>query len=304
MRVVVVGPGAVGCFIAGKMTSAAEVWLLDHRPERAARIMANHGIVCDGSDGRWQAACPVTCQAAEVGQADVVVVCVKAHDVPTALRGVRGAVGPETRVVMLHNGLVPSDRIASACGRGVMIPAVAYLGVRLISDGVIEQTGRGRIMLGGDGSGRETVRRLMRSAGLDARRSGDIRREVWAKLAVNAGINAVSALTGLTNGELLERPETRQMMDRAVAETVAVARRRGILLSVRSMQTRLRIVARDTAGNVSSMLQDVRAHRRTEIDAINGAVVEHGRACRVATPVNETLWALVKTVEQDSGVRK
>jgi len=114
---------------------------------------------------------------------------------------------------------------------------------------------------------------------------------------INIGINALTALTRLQNGKLLDYPGTRSVMAAAVAEAAAVAGALGIRLLYPNPVERVEAVARATAANISSMLQDVRARRRTEVDQIQGAVIAAGREKGIPAPVNETLWRLVKTLE-------
>ena len=125
----------------------------------------------------------------------------------------------------------------------------------------------------------------------------EVEGELWAKVVVNAGINPVTAITGLPNGALLRFPFLTSLMMRACEEVVDVAKAAGVRLPDDDLFLRARRVAELTAANKSSMLQDVERARRTEIDAICGEVVRRGRAAAVDTPVNETLLALVKGVE-------
>jgi 2-dehydropantoate 2-reductase len=114
---------------------------------------------------------------------------------------------------------------------------------------------------------------------------------------INVGINPLTALTGLRNGELLEHPEIKAVMKRAVEEAMTVALDLGVETGLDDPVERVYAVAEATAANRSSMLQDVERGRRTEIDALNGAIVELGRRVGVETPVNETLVAAVKGLE-------
>jgi 2-dehydropantoate 2-reductase len=123
---------------------------------------------------------------------------------------------------------------------------------------------------------------------------------VWSKLIINVGINALTALTGLCNGELLDHPETREVLRAAVTEAVAVARSRGAALPWANPVEHVEEIARVTATNRSSMLQDVDHGRRTEIDAINGAIVREAAAGGVQAPVNLVLTALVKMKEKEA----
>jgi 2-dehydropantoate 2-reductase len=123
---------------------------------------------------------------------------------------------------------------------------------------------------------------------------------VWHKLLINVGINAITALTGIKNGEILDLDVTRELSRRAVEEAMAVARAKGVPVA-EDVVDHVFQVAEATATNRSSMGQDIDNRRLTEISAINGAVVREAKACGVATPVNDTLSALVETLQAHYG---
>jgi 2-dehydropantoate 2-reductase len=135
------------------------------------------------------------------------------------------------------------------------------------------------------------------AAGLPAEVVPDIRDRLWQKLLVNVGINALTALHDCPNGMLLELPDARERLIAAVQEAAAVAAAEGVALAADPVAMTLQ-VCRDTAANLSSMLQDVRRRRPTEIAAINGAIVAIGERLGLATPVNRELTAAIKALEQ------
>jgi 2-dehydropantoate 2-reductase len=120
---------------------------------------------------------------------------------------------------------------------------------------------------------------------------------VWEKLLVNVGINALTALTGFKNGQLLDYPETSGLMERLVAEAGEVARRKGVRLEEDPIE-KVRRVAEATKENRSSMGQDVDRRQKTEIGAINGAVVREAQALGIPVPFNQAVTDLVKAIEK------
>jgi 2-dehydropantoate 2-reductase len=161
--------------------------------------------------------------------------------------------------------------------------------------------GPGRVRFGG--AGLTTVERhprlaplvaLIQAAGFEVAETDQADRLVWSKLVINAAINPLTALLEVTNGVLLEHEETRALMAALAQETSAVAAAQGIELAFDDPAAAAEDVARRTAANRSSMYQDILRGAPTEIDAICGAVVREGRRVGVATPVNETVWKLVK----------
>jgi 2-dehydropantoate 2-reductase len=146
------------------------------------------------------------------------------------------------------------------------------------------------------------VAALLTQAGLKTEAVSAIVPELWAKAILNAGINSITAITGLPNGQLLAQPGLKELLERTVREGQAVAEATGIALPSEDLVERARLVASMTAENKSSMLQDIERGRPTEVDSINGAIVQQARALGLEAPVNAALWALVKGIESTTRV--
>jgi 2-dehydropantoate 2-reductase len=140
----------------------------------------------------------------------------------------------------------------------------------------------------------ETLVDLLETAGFEVHAASDLLSLMWGKLVVNTGINALTALLEVRNGKLLEGTHARSLMNTAAMETARVAEAQGIKLPYDDPTQEVEAVARRTAENESSMLQDIRRGAPTEVDAINGAVVREGDRLGVPAPVNRTLWNLVR----------
>ena len=147
------------------------------------------------------------------------------------------------------------------------------------------------------------VCQLLNSAGIPTSTTHDIEGALWSKLIINAGINALSAITRLRNGQLLEFEATRKIMRQAVAEAVGIVKRRGIRLRFDDPLKKVEEVCSATANNISSMLADVLKKKRTEIDFINGVVIGQGKSLGIEVPVNSLLVDLVRTIESSYGVQ-
>ena len=162
----------------------------------------------------------------------------------------------------------------------------------------------GHVRAGGSGPtfmvAPEWVIQLFLAAGLECHSCSPDEADslLWGKLTVSCGINALTALLRIPNGEILKRPSANDLMIRAAAECAAVAKTKGIQLPFADPAIRVREVAEKTATNRSSMLQDVLRGARTECDAINGAIVAEGKRLGVPTPINDTLWQLVQAAVQ------
>jgi 2-dehydropantoate 2-reductase len=141
------------------------------------------------------------------------------------------------------------------------------------------------------------IAQMFREAEIDAEVSPNIRELIWDKLLVNVGINALTALTDMKNGELLDYPETLRLMEALVSEAAEVARKKGIRIEGDPLeQTKSMVEA--TRANRSSMGQDIDYRRQTEIDAINGAVVREAEKLGLSVPFNRAVTDLVKAIEK------
>jgi 2-dehydropantoate 2-reductase len=137
---------------------------------------------------------------------------------------------------------------------------------------------------------------MIRRAGFDVNVVDDVKSLIWGTLVVSSAINPLTALLGTKNGELLELPSARTLMGELARETTAVANTQGVMLPFADPESAVEEVARQTAENQSSMLQDILRGAPTEIDAINGAVVRLAEEEKIAVPVNRTAWSLIKAL--------
>jgi 2-dehydropantoate 2-reductase len=218
---------------------------------------------------------------------------VKSWQTREAARRLAECLAPDGIALTLQNGLGNLELLEAELGRTRVALGVTTLGATLL--------GPGRVRVGGTGATYvaphprlEPLVDLLQVAGFEVHPADDLDSLVWGKLVVNCAINPLTALLEVPNGELLERPGSRQVMHEAARETAGVAEAIGVRLPYPDPIEQVEAVARRTAGNLSSMLQDVRRGAPTEIDAINGAVVGVAQGAGVPVPVNRTLWNLVR----------
>jgi len=306
MNIVIIGPGAMGCLFAGLLSEAGhEVWLLDKRNARATAIGAS-GVRIDDDSGTRRAAVRATADPGDIARADVLCVFVKAYDTGDAIAGAAPLAGPDTTVVTLQNGLGNVERIAELVDRSAMVCGSTAHGSTVIEPGHVRHAGAGPTALAavapGNRARADRVAALLGGAGIHAAVTDDPEALTWSKLVINAAINPLTALSRLPNGSLLEDDGLRDQALQAAAETAKVARAKGIGLMFEDEGAEVARVCRATAGNISSMLQDVRHGRRTEIDYITGAIVEEARTLGIKVPVNEMLLEEVHALERQRGV--
>lgn len=301
MKIVIVGPGAMGSLLAVLLSkSKEEIWLLDKNKERAERL-SRQGIAVSGVSGDWHIKTKVSAEHEEVGKADLVIMAVKSYDTKEAIAHAKGLVGEETRILTLQNGIGNIEIISEAVGAEKVIGGSTSMGATLLDIGKVRHAGHGEIVIGRmDGKfpvELRHIREVFNKAGLETRVSRDIKGLLWSKLIINVGINALTAITRLHNGKLIEFAGTKRILREAVTEAIRVAKRKRIKLIYDDPLAKVEAVCEATAGNVSSMLQDVLRKKRTEIDFINGVIVRQAQELGIPVPVNSLLVDLVKTIE-------
>lgn len=309
MKIAIVGPGAMGCLFGGFLSRAGqEVILLDHNRERAKNI-SGHGLKIEGISGEHTIPVKVACEPSELGYIDLVIICVKAYDTEDAVKKLSGLAKKGVFFLTLQNGIGNLEIIAGKVGTNLALGGITSHGATLLGEGHIRHAGKGPTAIGfGRGAGLsaltekklEDIVKIFNSADFETKVSDDVDGLLWTKLIVNAGINALTGVTRLNNGRLIEYTGTHEVLHWAVEEAVRVAQAKNIKLADEPL-SRVEDVCRATAKNVSSMLQDVLKKRRTEIDFINGAVVREGEKAGISTPVNRVLTNLIKTIEQSYG---
>lgn len=229
---------------------------------------------------------------------DLVLITVKAYDTRTAAHEAEEIVGDGTVVVSLQNGLGNSEVLGRVFGSRVIM-GVPFMGVTFSSPGHICLAGLGETVLGSP-SGQHgmaiKVSEVLSAAGLSTRVSANIGPEIWMKAIVNASINPITALVRRENGCICQQRELHELSKAVCQECTKAAEANGIALGRGDPFAKVLEVARMTARNRSSMLQDVERGKRTEIDAMNGALAEAGESCGLNMPVNRALWSLVRSL--------
>lgn len=300
MNFLIVGPGAMGCLFAASLKRAGcDVTLWDHKKERAEQIN-RQGIVVEGIRGAYTEKVPTVTGNLSLPP-DVVLMCVKSYSTRDAGFAIKPWLEPQTVVVTLQNGVGNVEILEEIFGREAVVGGTTAEGATLLGPGKIRHAGQGETIVGPGGKPENIVDKiasLFGQAGFRARSVDHVDDFIWGKLIINVGINALSAITKIKNGRLPELYSTRQIMEEAVKEAMAVANAKKIQLPYPNPFDRVVEVCRATAGNVSSMLQDVLNEKATEVDFINGAIVREGDLFGIPTPVNLTLTSLVLAIQE------
>ena len=289
----------------GARPAVEEVALLG-RPGHIERIRAR-GLEVTLAEGESPLSIRFTHAFAGLGEfaesdfvPEVVIVTVKTHSLPGVAKEIResGLLAgklSDSRFILLMNGMGNRERFDLP--DNPVYEAITSVGVVFSGDGWIELKGRGKTVFEA-GIGEDLERFIgsrLAEKGFLAEFAPDFRRQQWMKLFANAVINPITALTREKNGIVLS-PHLAPVVERIVRECVAVARAEGERFDELAVLDFVRAVAENTAANTSSMLQDVLRGRETEIDAINGFVIDRARRHGKEAPGNEVLWGMVKVV--------
>lgn len=303
LRVCVLGAGAVGCYYGGMLARAGHRVTLIGRAQHVAAFRRS-GLHFEGLKFDEHIPVEASTQPDAVRGAQLVLFCVKSTDTETAAAQIAPHLDPEALVVNLQNGVDNTERIQAQV-KNPVIPAAVYVATEMKGPGHLKHHGRGDLVIGSlDGSisaaTLEALKAQFEKAAIPTQISDNVAGELWAKLVVNCAYNALSAITQLPYGRMIEGPGIREVMRDVIEETLAVAKASGVRMAPDTLARTYRI-AEAMPTQYSSTAQDLARGKPTEIDHLNGFVVRKGEALGIPTPANRALHALVRLLESKSG---
>lgn len=308
LNIAIFGVGAMGSLFGSRLSRGdsriaptTNVTLIGNWAEQIETVRRN-GLTITYPDGRQSHhTLSITNNLAQVPPADIALILVKSYQTARAARQAAQILRPDGLAITLQNGLGNLEILAKAVGPQRAGLGITAQGATMLAPGQLYHAGQGPTHLakipGHQGKRLAEVAALFNAAGLETTLVDNADSLVWGKLAINAGINPLTALLEVPNGELAKNENWREVMAAAASEVAEVAAAQGIQLPFADPARRTAEVSRATASNRSSMLQDVSRAAPTEIDAISGAVVRIGKLFGVPTPVNEFLLRMVKAKE-------
>ena len=295
--------GAVGCYVGGMLARGGMPVTLIARPARADAIR-REGLFIDAV--HFQGRVPVTATADlnAIKSADVILFCVKTVDTESAARELLPYLAPDALVISLQNGVDNVERIHSASGIEA-VRGVVYVAAEMTGPARVKHSGRGDLILAQEKQPERLARvqdlaRLFEHAGVPCRVSNQIEVEQWTKMVLNCAFNAISALARANYGAIAHNTLTHHVMRQAITEAVAVARAAGVPMNDVDMQAAGSKLSDVMARATSSTAQDIVRGKPTEIDSLNGYIARRGKELGVLTPVNQTLHALMKLLEEST----
>ena len=296
MNILIVGTGALATLFAARLSQAGHsitmlgTWKhgLDALRVNGARLIDTHGR-------EHQARLHATDDPRECAGAKYALVLVKAWQTDRVAHQLADCLSEDGLALTLQNGLGNDETLARSLGRDRVALGITTAGATLLGPGLARMGGEGIISIQRN-QAVGPITEALKLAKFDVQVVEDARSLAWGKLVVNAAINPLTALLRVSNGELLERPPARELMAQLALEAARTARAEGVNLPFDDPVFHVEEVARKTAANHSSMLQDVLRNARTEIDAICGAVARTARRHGMDTPANWACWNLVKAL--------
>jgi 2-dehydropantoate 2-reductase len=298
VKIGVVGAGAIGLTFAAALASVHDVVVLARRSS-VAELLNRDGIAVLGDTGAASVPVHATADAGAFADRDAVIVAVKAYATGEALAPLHGTLLARALVASVQNGIENIEHARAALPGARVIAGATTQGAIGLGDGRVRPTNRGTTIFGRDDAAWPAADELAAAfvaAGLDAHVTGDVAALLWQKLVVNAALNPLGALAARTNGAVATDPDLAPLARALAAEAAAVARAEGI--NPGDPWAAVQAAAEATAANRNSMLQDLDAGRRTEIDEISGAIVRRAHAHGVAVPLTETMLRLVRARER------
>jgi 2-dehydropantoate 2-reductase len=307
VKIAVVGAGAMGSIFGARFHEAGhETVLVDVAQPLVEKINADGVTIVAKDGGERTMRLPATTDPASVGQADLVVFFVKCYHTAAAAESARPLVGPETVVASLQNGWGNGDVLASVFPPQQVVIGVTYNSGTVLELGKVAHPGVGPTLMGhyeGDTSdGAARLAEAIADTDLEAQVVAPVRPEIWKKLILNAATLPTAALTGMNAGALTAHEPMHELVTETAREAVAVARALGYDIDEDERVSYIHELLERAGPTRGSMLQDLEARRRTEIDVINGAVVRAADDTGVPVPLNRGFVALVKGWESIRGL--
>ena len=304
MRVAVMGAGSTGGYFGGMLARSGNEVSLIARGAHLKAIRAD-GLKVVRDDEEFTVRCHATNDPSEVGPVELALLCVKTYQNQDAVPLMKPLVGPGTTVLCLQNGVDSYRSAAEVLGESAVLPGAAFIEAEMLGPGVVRQTGSVVRIILGETNGVETercraIRDTFLAAGVPAEVAPDIRAGLWGKFLFIATMAGVTSMARATLAELMPQPHWRNVVLGCLAEVDAVGRASRVNLPADIVVNTLSYIEEHLADLQASMHTDLMAGRPLELEALNGAVVRAGKEAGVATPINDVIYAMLKTFENGS----
>jgi len=298
MKILVMGSGGIGGYFGAKLCRAGEAVTFVARGAHLEAIRKNGLHIKSAADGEFVVTCPATDDPGSAGVADLVLFCVKSYDTEAAARALRPAVGPDTAVLCLQNGVDNEEKLSGIVGPSHVLGGAAYVLATIESPGVIAHVFGGKIAFGElDGADTPRARgilEVLQRAGIPAEQSPRVRQILWEKYLFIAAQAGMTAVTRCPIGVIRAVPETRRMYRLILEELAAVAKAEGVELPAQTVDGIMAAADNLGATFTSSLHYDLTHGRRLEIDALHGHAARLGEKHGVPTPTLFSVYAALR----------
>jgi 2-dehydropantoate 2-reductase len=307
LKIAIIGAGAMGSLFGSMLSNISEVSLIDINHEHVEAIRKN-GLIVENMDGsRNTFDLKITSRPEDLSDGvELAIIFTKSCNTQDAAYTARGILDPRGVALTLQNGIGNLEVIQNVLGPENVVPGVTSHGGTFLGPGYVRHAGMGPTHIANMPAKKTLIEKIVRifnAAGIDTSLSDNVNSLVWGKLVINAGINALTAICRVPNGVIGKTSECVDIMKEAVSEAVAVADALGVMLPYDDPVAQVKKVCEATATNRASMLQDILRGARTEIGAINGAIVNKAEAMGIPTPVNRFLYRIIRAIETTAEFR-
>ena len=304
MKILIIGAGAMGCLFAGRLKAQHAEVILHNRNNAHVEKINRSGLTIVERDNK-ETTIPLTVvqEVSKTVAYDVVVVLLKAHATQAVMETMKDSFSRETLFITMQNGLGNLEILNKLFPDNPVVAGTMGCGASVESNGRILHRGWGMNYIGrveGAEANEKLLEfiNLLNRSELKTELAKDVQSVIWNKLFVNVAFNSLTALTRLKNGDILNTDEGEEMLRNIVSEAVMVAKAEGVFADAEQVVSNcLKMGREDIGANKSSMLMDILHKRKTEIDAINGAVTKIGKRHGLATPYNELITGIIKVIE-------
>jgi 2-dehydropantoate 2-reductase len=301
-KIFVLGAGAVGCYFGGMLARAGHDVTFIARPARVEALNAS-GLEMDCKAFHETVIVKASSDLSILRNADLVLLSVKSLDTERTMAEVKSIVPSKAVILSLQNGVANID-IASKIVPNPLYAAVVYVAAGMIGQSTMKHHGRGELLVGSLGTALPTddqnlsaICKLFEGAGVPCSIAPQIKRDMWLKFLVNCSFNAISGIGQIAYGEMVKSPEIVKLIEEITKEFLAIAAHEDVNITMAEALAANHSIATTMVTQVSSTAQDLAKGKMTEIDFLNGYIVELGKRYGVPTPYNESVYALVKMMQ-------
>jgi len=296
MKVGIIGAGAMGSIFAYFFSKADIETTLLEKDKNIIRNIQN-GLNVEAGDEKKTIKINASDDPSVLMDCGIIIIFVKTYNTEDAIKKIMPVIGNgnnKSIIVSLQNGIGSKEIIAKYISEDRIVYGSTSIGATRVNTNTVILGGMGDIVIGGSNKEAVTIaENIFKSARLNVTVAENPDEAIWKKAIVNAGINPIGALLGVPNGDIIKNEFSSKLQERIVKEAVDVAMSIGLSFNADEMIVLTRTVCEKTAKNLCSMLQDVNAHRRTEIDSINGIIIQYGFKSSIPTPYNDALYCLI-----------